>query len=133
MVNVCPAIVIVPVRSTVNGLAWTVYPTEPLLVPGVPNEIVIQLALLVAVREQAPEPLTTVTATVSLPPAELKDALVGLRLNTHWPKAALPAASSRPIRIRIFEVSPYSLTFRWNRRGAESPARTGNWRRFDPM
>lgn len=50
-VKVVPATVSVPVRSTKKGLDATVYPTEPSPVPGLPNEIVIQMALLIAVRE----------------------------------------------------------------------------------
>ena len=82
-VNVWPATVSVPVRSTVKLFACTVYPTVPLPVPGLPNETVIQFALLVAVRAQVPAPLTSVMVMMSFPPAAVNVALAGLRLNTH--------------------------------------------------
>ena len=49
-VNVRPVIVIDPVRSTVKLLAATVYPTVPDPLPAAPNEIVMKLLLLTAVR-----------------------------------------------------------------------------------
>lgn len=61
----------------------------PLLVPGLPKEMVTQVALLVAVREQGAVPLTRVMLIVSLPPAAAKLVLVGFRVKTQfWAKAA---------------------------------------------
>ena len=49
-VKVRSAIVMVPLRATVKLLACTVYPTAPEPLPVAPNEMVIQLLLLIAVR-----------------------------------------------------------------------------------
>jgi hypothetical protein len=51
-VNVCPAIVNVPVRSLPVLFEATVYVTEPLPLPLAPLVIPIQLALLPAVHGQ---------------------------------------------------------------------------------
>jgi hypothetical protein len=51
-VNVCPAMLIVPVRSAGVGFGMTVYPAEPFPVPACPNEIVIHGTLLVTAPEQ---------------------------------------------------------------------------------
>lgn len=71
-VNVCPAIVNVPVRA-VPGFAATVKLTVPLLVPLAPAVTVIHDALLAAVQAQ-PAPL--VIFTLPLPPVSLKPAVV---------------------------------------------------------
>jgi hypothetical protein len=58
-VNVCPAIVSVPLRAD-PVFAATLTPTEPLPVPAAPDVIESQDALLAAVHAQA---LPVVTAT----------------------------------------------------------------------
>ncbi len=73
-VNVCPAMVIVPVSWLVVVLAATVKATVPFPVPLLPEVIVIQLALLVAVQLQ---PLEVVTPTLPVPPVEPNDWPVG--------------------------------------------------------
>ena len=71
--NVCPAIVIVSVRSLLP-CALTLYATVPLPVPLAPEVTVIHPALLLAVQAQ---PLAVVTATVPFPDPD-KETLVGL-------------------------------------------------------
>jgi len=66
-VNVCPAMVIVPVRWLVPVLAATVKATVPLPVPLLPEVIFIQLTLLVATQGQ---PLEAITLTLPGPPVE---------------------------------------------------------------
>ena len=61
--NVCPAMVIVPVLEL--ELLRTVYLTIPLPVPLLPDVITIQIALLFAVQRQ---PLCADTFTVPVPP-----------------------------------------------------------------
>jgi hypothetical protein len=57
---------------------------------------VIQLALLAAVRAHVPGPLTSVMLMMSFPPAAVKVALAGLKLNTHGcANADAPANPSR--------------------------------------
>jgi hypothetical protein len=73
-VNVCPAMVTVPVRKAVVGLAATVYPTDPLPLPLAPEVTVIQLALLTPVHAQ---PADVVTVTVPVPPPATTDCVVG--------------------------------------------------------
>ena len=46
-----PATVIVPVRGEVDVFGVTVYPADPEPVPGLPNEMVIQLTLDAALRD----------------------------------------------------------------------------------
>jgi hypothetical protein len=74
MVNVCPAIVRVPVLWLVDVLAETEYPIVPLPLPLLPEVIVIHDTLLVAVQEH---PLWEVILTLPEPPFELNDWLVG--------------------------------------------------------
>ena len=74
-VNVCPAIVIVPVRE-LPVLAATVKATAPLPEPlSLPGKIVIQTALLAAVHAQ---PCGALTPTAPLPPLAPKDWLDGV-------------------------------------------------------
>jgi hypothetical protein len=63
-VNVCPAIVSVPVRELVSVFASALNVTEPLPVPVVPAVTVSQPTLLVADHEQ---PAPAVTAVVPVP------------------------------------------------------------------
>ena len=65
-VNVCPAIVAVPVRALVTVFAATESATVPLPLPLAPLVIVSHEALLVAVQEQ---PARLVTATLFASPA----------------------------------------------------------------
>ena len=76
-VNVRPAIVIVPDRSTVKLLACTVYPTVPDPLPAAPKEIVIQVLLLTAVRAEEHPTGEAVMAIWSLPPEAGKFACEG--------------------------------------------------------
>ncbi len=62
-VNVCPAIVTLPVRDVVDGFSATEMLTVPLPVPLAPPVTVIHAALDVAVQEQF-EALTTFTPVV---------------------------------------------------------------------
>jgi hypothetical protein len=74
-VNVCPAIVSVPNRSSSSSFFVTLNVTLPFPVPLVPESTVIQPALLPAVQEH-PGPADT--ATVLLPALSDKVTLVGL-------------------------------------------------------
>ena len=76
-VNVCPAIVSVPVRAVPLLLAATWYVTVPSPVPDDPPVIVMKVALLCAVHEQA-EPV--VTPMDPLPVLDAKLALAGDKL-----------------------------------------------------
>ena len=67
MVNVCPAIVAVPLRDDAVALAATVMLTVPLPLPLAPLAIVSHDVALDAVQEQ-PAGLVTETVSVS-PPA----------------------------------------------------------------
>ncbi len=62
-VNVCPAMVTVPVRELVEGFSATEMLTVPLPEPLAPPETVIHAAFEVAVQEQF-EALTTFTPVV---------------------------------------------------------------------
>ena len=73
--NVCPAIVSVPVRGLVEVFAATVYATVPFPVPLPPLVTVIQDALLEAVQAQT-EALA-MTDTVPLPPTAVGELAVG--------------------------------------------------------
>jgi hypothetical protein len=73
-VNVCPAIVNVPVRLLPVLFAATVKLTVPFPVPVDPLVMVIQLALLTAVHAH---PDCVVTETVPVPPAFSNVSLVG--------------------------------------------------------
>ena len=72
-VKVCPATVKVPVRAT-PAVAAAVTLTVPLPLPLLPELIVNQAALLLAVHAQ---PAPAVTFTLPLPPATTKFWLVG--------------------------------------------------------
>ena len=71
-VNVCPAMVIVPVRWLVPVLAATAKTTVPFPAPLLPEVMVIQLALLAAVQLEL-----LVTLTIPVPPVQSNDWLVG--------------------------------------------------------
>jgi hypothetical protein len=73
-VNACPAIVSVPERAG-PVVAATLNATAPLPLPPAPDDRAIHGTLLCAVHEH---PAAAVTATVSLPPEEGTDAVVGL-------------------------------------------------------
>ena len=64
--NVCPAIVIVPIRGVVLVLPGTVYWTLPLPVPLLPEVIVMKGSLLTAIHEQSVP--VTLTLTFFDPP-----------------------------------------------------------------
>ena len=66
-VNVCPAIVSVPVRVAPVEFAAAEKVTSPFAVPDAPAEIVSQVALLVAVHVH---PLAELTVTEPEPPTE---------------------------------------------------------------
>ena len=68
MVNVCPAMVRVPVLEAPVVLACTANPTGPLPVPGAPEETLIQEALLLAVHEH-PAVVKTFTDPLAAPDA----------------------------------------------------------------
>ena len=72
--NVCPAIVIVPVRAAVPVLAATLKPTVPLPDPLAPLVTVIHVAFETADHVH---PADTVTATDPLSPAATIDWLDG--------------------------------------------------------
>ena len=72
-VKVCPATVRVPVLDEVVVLAATEKAVEPLPLPLLPEDMVIQLALLEADQEQ---PAGAVTPILAVPPLELEVALV---------------------------------------------------------
>jgi hypothetical protein len=73
-VKVCPVMVSVPVRELVLVFAATEKLTVPLPEPLLPEVMVIQLSLLVAVQAQL---LGEVTFTLPLPPLLGKGWLVG--------------------------------------------------------
>ena len=70
--NVCPAMVKVPVRGAPEFDATMKF-TVPPLVPDAPPEIVIHGTLLTAVHVQ---PLAVITFTLPLPPISLKLATI---------------------------------------------------------
>jgi hypothetical protein len=76
--KVLPAIVSVPVRGVVVGLAVTLNATDPLPVPVAPALMVIQPALLVALQPHA-----AVTATVPLPAVDVMFADAGEMVGVH--------------------------------------------------
>ena len=78
--NVCPAIVIVPVRAA-PVFAGTLKPTDPLPVPLAPLVTAIQSALLAAVHVQLL--LDAVTVTVAVPPADVKACDARSSVNVH--------------------------------------------------
>ena len=65
-VNVCPAMVIVPMRCDVPVLGATEYPTDPLPRPVAPDVTVIHAAVLVAVHEHVFAEAVTATVPVLL-------------------------------------------------------------------
>ena len=102
IVNVCPAIVIVPDRGAPVWAA-AVNDTVPLPVPLFPPVTVIQSALLAAVHAQDAE---VVTATVPEPPAPGTSALVGDSEYAQppacvtvkvWPAAVIVAVRAAPV------------------------------------
>ena len=68
IVNVCPAIISLPVLEAPVVLACTANPTGPLPVPGAPEETLIQDALLLAVQEH-PAVVKTFTDPLAAPDA----------------------------------------------------------------
>jgi hypothetical protein len=108
-VNVCPAMVAVPVRAVVEVLAATVIATVPLPLPLAPLVIVSHEALLVAVHAQ---PVRLVTATLAAWPAA--SALVDPGLIAYVQAAAAwvtvnvcPAMLSVPVRedVAVFALA----------------------------
>ena len=80
--NVAPAIVIEPVRSLAELFAPTLNDTGPLPVPEAPPVTVIHGALLTAVQLHQS---AAVTVLLPLPPAEVKDWVVGEIAGEHGP------------------------------------------------
>ena len=83
-VNVCVAIVSVPVRADAFGFAATLKPTGPLPLPLTPLVTVIQFSLLAADQLQ---PAPEVTFVEPAPPAATTDELFDAIPNVH-PAAA---------------------------------------------
>ena len=79
-VNVCPAIVTVPVRAAVAVFALMLMLTLPFPVPPAPPVTRIHGALLVAVHEH---PVGAVTATFVDPAGAGTDAVVAESVNVH--------------------------------------------------
>jgi hypothetical protein len=73
--NVCPAIVTVPVRDDVTAFAKTLIATVPFPLPVEPDVTLIQAALVRAVQLH---PVAAVTVTLSGPPLDPIVAEVGL-------------------------------------------------------
>ena len=84
-VNACPATVTVPVRGDDELFASTLNATVPLPVPDAPAVTVTHVTLLVAVHSQ---PVSAVTATEPVPPAEGTDWLVGVIAYVHGTDAS---------------------------------------------
>jgi hypothetical protein len=82
-VKVWPATVIVPLRGEGSGLGATLKATEPLPEPGVPETMVMNEALEVALQLH---PAGALTITFPLPPAELYD----------WPAGEIENAQFAP-------------------------------------
>ena len=100
-VNVAPAIVSVPVRVEATVFAATLKPTVPLPDPVAPLVTVIHAALLAAVHAQ---PVGIVTSLLPVPPAAVKDWLVGEIDAVQLAAACVtvnvaPAIVSVPVRI----------------------------------
>ena len=100
-VKVAPAIVSVPVRLEAMGLEATRKPTVPLPDPDAPLVTVIHAALLAAVHAQ---PVATDTLLLPLPPAAVKDCVVGEIDGVHGAAACVtvnvaPAIVSVPVRL----------------------------------
>jgi len=104
-VNVCPAMVTVPVRDPVPVFAATLYDTVPLPLPLAPAVIVIHAALLVDVHAH---PAPAVTVTVPLTAAdEVSVEDEGRIVNEHGMPGCvmvnvLPAIVSVPVREVVF-------------------------------
>jgi hypothetical protein len=99
-VNVCEAIVKVPVRGEPFGLAATLKPAEPLPLPLPPLVTVIQLSLVVADQGQ---PDGDVTFVEPVPPAAVTERLFEEIVNVHptpaWVTVTVwPATVSDPTR-----------------------------------
>jgi hypothetical protein len=82
IVNVDPAIVTDPVRSLAVVFAATLNATGPLPVPDAPLVTVIQVSLLAAVHAHQS---AAVTVLLPLPPAAVKDWVVGEIAGEHGP------------------------------------------------
>ena len=72
--KVWPAMLSVPLRGLVEVLAWAEKPTTPLPPPALPEVMVSQKSLAVAIQ---PHPLFAFTFTVPLPPEAAMEVLVG--------------------------------------------------------
>jgi len=99
-VNVCPAMLSVPVREVVAVFAPTLYATEPEPLPLAPEVIVIHAALLAAVHVQ---PVAAVTVTLPVAAADVVrleevGAMLGahVRLNANVFERALAAVPPGP-------------------------------------
>jgi hypothetical protein len=96
-VKVCPAMVIVPLRTP--PVFWaTVYDTVPLPVPLEPAMIVTHAAVLVAVQLQ---PAPAVTETLALLPAAAGEELVGLIEYVQLPPEAWLTVKVRPAIVMV--------------------------------
>ena len=99
-VNVLPATVSVPTRTSSAVLAATVKSTVPFPIPDAPAVTVIHELLLAAVHAQ---PAAVVTAVLPVPPAAGSDWLAGEIVYEHAAACVtvnvLPAAVSVPVRI----------------------------------
>lgn len=112
-VKVCPAIVIVPVRSPASVVVATVKETVPDPVPDAPLTTTSQSILAFALHEQVGA--DAVTVTLPLPPAATNSCEVGESENVHggggggggggaaacdsvkvWPPTAIVALRARP-------------------------------------
>ena len=102
-VNVAPAIVSVPVRLDATVFAATLNPTVPLPEPVAPPVNVIQAALLAAVHAH---PVEAVTLLLPVPPAAVKDCVVGEMAGAQAAAACVtvnvaPAIVSVPVRLVV--------------------------------
>ena len=79
-----PPIVIVPVREAAPKLLATEYDTAPFPMPELPEVMVSQLSLLVAVH---PHPPAVATLMLPVPPAAAKFCSVESRVKEHEPGA----------------------------------------------
>ena len=106
-VNVCVAIVSVPVRADAFGFAATLKPTGPFPLPLAPLVTVIQLSLLAADQLQ---PAPEVTFVEPVPPAATTDKLFDEIANVHPAAACVtvnvwPATVSVPLRGDVFGLA----------------------------
>ena len=95
--NVCPAIVSVPVRLLEPVFAATEYSTVPLPLPLLPDVIVIQLTLLAAVQVQ---PVPAVTATLPVAAVAVRDRLAGATVYVQ------PATSPLILAMKAAKLGP---------------------------